>query len=282
MVRLPSFRIDGRRPRFPESCSRRRLGEWSLAQCGEAGRPIAEKKAAAADGRWGADRWSYHAAMKRALLIFALWFPLVLHARERGLEWRDTYESRLEILALLQSLNGEILAASSATRTLEAWCGQHQMAEDPKIVARRVSGVRREPTAEQLQRLGVHDASEVQYRRVELRCGVHLLSEADNWYVPARLTPEMNALLTTTEIPFGKVVQAFQPYRRTIAVTMLWTPLPRGWEQQRRPRLRSRRWRLLAIPKEVFQHRAVLYTSDHRPFAEVVETYQSELLAFRR
>ena len=216
--------------------------------------------------------------MKRALLILALCFPLALHAQ--GPARRDTYESRLEILALLQSLNGEILAASSATRTLEAWCGEHRMAEDPRIVARRVSGVRREPTAEQLQRLGVHDASEVQYRRVELRCGEHVLSEADNWYVPARLTPEMNALLTTTEIPFGKVVQALQPYRRTIAVTMLWTPLPRGWELQRRPRSRS--WRMLVIPKEVFQHRAVLYTSDHRPFSEVVETYQSELLAFRR
>ena len=35
------------------------------------------------------------------------------------------------------------------------------------------------------------------------------------------------------------------------------------------------------MPKEVFEHRAVLYTSDHVPFSEVVETYQSELLAFR-
>lgn len=222
--------------------------------------------------------------MKRALLIVFLCLPLALQAREQGrrVEWRDSFESRLEILALLQTLNGELLAGSSATRTLETWCGEHRMADDPKIVANRVPGVRKEPSAEQLQRLGVRDASEVQYRRVELRCGAHVLSEADNWYVPGRLTPEMNALLETTDTPFGKAVQPLRPYRRTIAVTTLWAPLPRGWEQQSRSRFRPRGRRMLAIPKEVFQHRAVLYTADHLPFSEVVETYQAELLAFRR
>ena len=221
--------------------------------------------------------------MRRRFLIVVLClaaaFPAV--ARQR-IEWNDTFESRLEILALLQSLNVEILAGTSATRTLEAWCGEHEMADDPKIVARRVTGVRKEPSAEQLQRLDVRDASEVEYRRVELRCGAHTLSEADNWYVPARLTPEMNALLTTTDTPFGRAVQSLTPYRRTIAVTMLWMPLPRGWEQQRRPRCRFCRQRTLVVPKDVFQHRAVLYTADDRPFSEVVETYQAELLAFRR
>jgi chorismate-pyruvate lyase len=221
--------------------------------------------------------------MKRALLVAVLCFPVALHGLEpRRVEWRDTFVARLEILALLQSLNSELLAASSATRTLETWCGEHRMADDPKIVARRVPGVRKEPSAEQLQRLGVREASAVQYRRVELRCGVHLLSEADNWYVPARLTPEMNAQLETTDTPFGRAVQTLQPYRRTIAVTTLWAPLPRGWEQQRRSRFEPRSRRLLQIPREVFQHRAVLYTAEHLPFSEVVETYQSELLAFRR
>jgi chorismate-pyruvate lyase len=217
--------------------------------------------------------------MKRWVLIIALFFALALQARA---EWRDTFESRLEILALLQSLNAGILAGSSATRTLEEWCGEHRMADDPKIVAVSVADVRKEPSAEQLQRLDVLDASEVRYRRVELRCGVHVLSRADNWYVPGRLTPEMNALLETTGTPFGKAVQPLRPYRRTVAVMMLWTPLPRGWEQQQRPRFRWRRRRTLSIPRDVFQHRAVLYTAEHVPFSEVVETYQSEALNFRR
>lgn len=221
--------------------------------------------------------------MKRRLRFVVLCIALALPAfAQQRLEWRDSYESRLEILALLQSLNGELLAGSSATRTLEAWCDDHDMADDPTIVAVRETEVSREPSAEQLARLAVRDASEVRYRRVQLRCGTHVLSEADNWYVPGRLTPEMNALLETTGTPFGKAVQALRPYRRTVAVTMLWTPLPRGWEQQKRPRFRWCRRRMLAIPKDVFQHRAVLYTAEHLPFSEVVETYQSELFAFRR
>lgn len=217
--------------------------------------------------------------MKRALLIVALCFPAAVHAQQ--IEWRDTYVSRVEVLALLQSLNAGILAGSSATRTLEDWCREHDMADDPKIVARRLPDVRKEPSAEQLQRLEVRDASEVRYRRVELRCGAHVFSEADNWYVPGRLTPEMNTLLETTGTPFGRAVQPLHPYRRTIAVTMLWTPLPRGWEQRERPP-GPRRRRTLLVPREVFQHRAVLYTAEHVPFSEVVETYQSGLLAFRR
>jgi chorismate-pyruvate lyase len=228
-------------------------------------------------GRWSFD---YHAAMKRNVLIVALCVSLSLHAQQRP-EWRDTFESRLEIQALLQTLNGEILAGSSATRTLETWCDEHHMADDPKIVAIRMAGARKEPSAEQLQRLGVRDASEVRYRRVELRCGAHVFSVADNWYVPERLTPEMNAQLDTTDTPFGKVVQPLHPYRRTVAATPLWTPLPRGWEQ-RRSRFHLHPERTLAIPKDVFEHRAVLYTADHLPFSEVVETYQSEVLAFRR
>ncbi len=219
--------------------------------------------------------------MKRAVLIVALSFALAFQAQARA-EWRDTFESRVEILALLQSLNAGILAGSSATRTLEDWCGEHRMADDPKILAVRVADVPKEPSAEQLQRLDVRDASEVRYRRVELRCGAHVLSRADNWYVPGRLTPEMNALLETTDTPFGKAVQPLRPYRRTVAVMMLWTPLPRGWEQQKRPRFRWRRRRTLSIPQDVFQHRAVLYTAEHVPFSEVVETYQSETLNFRR
>jgi chorismate-pyruvate lyase len=215
-------------------------------------------------------------------LIVTLCLSWALPALAQPLAWRDTFESRVEILALLQSVNGEILASSSATRTLEEWCGEHHMADDPKIVAIRVTGASKEPSAEQLQRLDVHDASEVRYRRVELRCGAHVLSNADNWYVPGRLTPEMNALLETTDTPFGKAVQPLHPYRRTVAVTQLWTPLPHGWEQQQRPRCRWCQRRTLAIPRDVFQHRAVLYTADHLPFSEVVETYQSELLAFQR
>jgi chorismate-pyruvate lyase len=211
--------------------------------------------------------------MKAAALVLALFLSA---------EWRDTFESRLELLALEQTINGQLLAGSSATRTLEQWCGEHHMAPEAKVVAVRIAGARKEPTAEQLQRLAVHDASELRYRRVELRCGAHVLSIADNWYVPARLTPEMNAALETTETPFGKVVQPLHFERRTIAVTMLWSPLPSGWEQQPRSRFASHPRRAIDIPRALFEHRAVLFTADRVPFSEVAETYQSELVDFAR
>jgi chorismate-pyruvate lyase len=138
------------------------------------------------------------------------------------------------------------------------------------------------PTSDQLTRLQVKDATEVRYRHVELRCGTHVLSDADNWYVPARLTPEMNRLLETTDTPFGRAVQELRPYRRTFAVTILWSPLPHGWEQRRAGRRHAFVRRPLVIPKELFAHRAVLYTSDHEPFSEVSETYQGEVLDFPR
>ena len=197
--------------------------------------------------------------------------------------WTDTFESRLEMLALTQTLNADILAGSSATRSLERWCRDHDMAADPTIVARLVAGTEKTPSAEQLQRLQVGTARDVKYRRVELRCGTHRFAEADNWFVPGRLTAEMNRVLETTETPFGYVVQALRPYRRTFAVTSLWSPLPAGWEQHRLPKERpGDRARALALPRELFEHQAILYTSDHQPFSEVDERYQGELLAFVR
>ncbi len=195
--------------------------------------------------------------------------------------WRDTYTSRVEALALLQTLNSELLASSSATQTLERWCTDHRMAPDSKIVAVRTGTPNKAPSNEQLQRLGVTSASDVRYRHVELRCGTHVFSEADNWYVPARLTPEMNQLLEMTDTPFGKVVRPLQPYRRTLQTTLIWAPLAPGWEQRRPRRASGFGGGKLTIPRDVLEHRALLYTADHQPFAEVVERYRGEMLAFR-
>ncbi|MFN0122266.1 MAG: hypothetical protein ACKV2V_17360, partial [Blastocatellia bacterium] len=219
----------------------------------------------------------------QSIVIAALWLALAMPGMAQSSARRpDPDVSRLEALALLQTLNAELLAGSSATLTLEKWCRDHRMAATPQIIARRSEGAVKPPTAEQLQRLRVTDPGQVKYRRVELRCGAHLFSEADNWYVPGRLTAEMNSALETSDTPFGKVVQALRPYRRTFAVAMLWQPLPEGWEQRPRPRPASRRTGKPSIPKDLFEHRALLYTSDNLPFSEVREVYQGDLLRFPR
>jgi len=192
--------------------------------------------------------------------------------------WPDTFTARVEALALMQTLNAEILASRSATATLETWCDTHHLASPARIVADRVQQTA-VPSAEQLRRLEVATAAEVKYRHVKLRCGTRVLSEADNWYVPARLTPEMNRVLETTDAPFGRVVAPLGPYRQTLSVTLLWSPLPAGWEHGVAPPPAAA-GRPLEIPGALFEHRAVLYTKDHRPFSEVAEVYQRDVLAF--
>jgi hypothetical protein len=75
-------------------------------------------------------------------------------------------------------------------------------------------------------------------------------------------------------------VAPLEPYRRTVAVRLLWRPLPEGWERGTRAGAAGPSGGTLAIPDALFEHRAVLYTRDHRPFSEVVEVYQRQLLAF--
>lgn len=196
--------------------------------------------------------------------------------------WPDSFLGRVEALAVIQTLNADLLAGRSATSTLEKWCADHRMAPEPKVVARLAPGQQKPPSDEQRRRLRVAADEPVKYRRVQLSCGAHILSEADNWYVPARLTPEMNRLLEETDAPFGKVVQPLQPFRRTFAVDLRWSPLPDGWEQKPQDRIMTERppGERLAAPRELFEHRAVLYTADQQPISEVKETYTSEILDF--
>ncbi|QGM99595.1 hypothetical protein F7D14_06890 [Methylocystis parvus] len=204
----------------------------------------------------------------------------VVGARAEPHVWPDGFLSRVELLALIQTLNSSLLASRSATATLEKWCADHKMSGDPKIVARRVPGAEKAPGEETKARLRVGSAAEVKYRRVQLACGEHVLSEADNWYVPARLTPDMNRTLDATDAPFGKVVASLQPFRRTFEMKMRWSPLPEGWELNANDTALEKGRGALAVPHELFEHAAILYSADQTPFSEVHETYMGEALDF--
>jgi hypothetical protein len=192
-------------------------------------------------------------------------------------QWPGGLVARLEALALLETLNADLLSNSSATSTLERWCGVHKLASPANIVAVRVAGVDKPVSAEQRVELGVTPAEPVRYRRVRLLCGKAVLSEADNWYVPRRLTPEMNLLLDTTDTPFGKAVRALHFQRRTLSSKLLWRPLPEGWEMSAPVKDTA----VLSIPPNVLEHRAILSLPDGTPFSEVVETYTADVFSFR-
>jgi hypothetical protein len=211
-------------------------------------------------------------------------FALMLLTRTAGAEgsgalpWQESFTARLEALALLQTLNAELLSHDSATLTLDHWCADHRLASPARIVAERVDGAYQAPMDEQRQLLGVSATEPIRYRRVRLTCGGRVLSEADNWYVPARLTPEMNRVLDTTDTAFGRAVQALEFRRRTLSAKLVWSPLPQDWEMG--APLPERRGATLTIPHQVLEHRAVLTLPDGMPFSEVVETYTGEVLAF--
>jgi hypothetical protein len=95
-----------------------------------------------------------------------------------------------------------------------------------------------------------------------------VLSEADNWYVPSRLTAEMNSVLETTDTPFGRAIADLKPFRRTFAAVVLWKPLDDGWEGR------------ASLPAHLFEHRALVYASDFKPVSEVDEIYTRDNLAF--
>ncbi len=192
--------------------------------------------------------------------------------------WPDTPGTRLEALALLQTLNADLLSHDSATLTLDRWCESHKMATPAKIVAERVHDQDKEPTDEVRKLLGVEANEPVRYRHVRLHCGTHVFSEADNWYVPARLTADMNKVLDTSDTPFGRAVQALHFHRQTLSAQLLWSPLPPGWEMG--STLGAIHKGTLQIPAEIIQHRAVLSMPDGTPFSVVVETYTNEVLSF--
>jgi hypothetical protein len=192
--------------------------------------------------------------------------------------WSGSFVARLEALALLQTLNSELLANNSASLTLEHWCDLHHLASPPRIVAERVPDTDKPVTPEQRRELGVTPTQPVRYRRVRLRCGEIVLSEADNWYVPGRLTLDMNRRLDTTDSPFGIVVQPLHFQRHTLSSKVLWLALPEGWEMNANAAKDDAA--VLPLPAKLLEHRAVLTLPDGTPFSEVLETYTSNVLAF--
>lgn len=209
------------------------------------------------------------------LLTLVCTWPLA--ARESSPSWPDTPLSRTQALAELQTLNAQLLSHPSATLTLEQWCAVHHLAPQAKIVAHRVRGEDKPLPDGARALLGIGPDEPVRYRRVALSCGDVVLSDADNWYVPSRLTADMNKQLDTSDVPFGKVVQPLHFRRQTLSADLLWSPLPEGWDSgaQLPPSSHSP----LTIPDHVLQHRAVLYTGDNQPFSLVVESYTRDVLA---
>ncbi|WP_037152730.1 hypothetical protein [Rhizobium freirei] len=194
-------------------------------------------------------------------------------------QWPDTPVVRVEALAILQTLNADLLSNASATLTLDRWCASHKLAPaGSRIVAQRVRGEDKPADALIRQLLAAKPDEPIAYRHVRLACGDRVLSEADNWYVPAKLTTEMNEALNTSDIAFGRAVQALNFTRTNLSAKLLWSPLPGGWEMG--AGLPAAATGSLALPPFLLEHHAVLKLPDGTPFSALIESYTRGVLDF--
>jgi hypothetical protein len=112
-----------------------------------------------------------------ACCLALLLLVAVAHADPTGEQatpaWPDNFRSCLEALALLETLDADLLSHNSATLTLYGSCDAHHLAPHSRarIVADRVRGADEDLTAQQHHLLQVNATEPVRYRRVRLVCG---------------------------------------------------------------------------------------------------------------
>lgn len=224
---------------------------------------------------------THHRRSPVAALAPALALSLVVLAgtpRASAAVWPGDVAGRAKGLAALQALEIDLLSRDSATLVLDDWCTRHHLAAPgSRIVADRDRLIDKPATSAQRAALRVRDGEPVRYRRVRLRCGGQILSEADNWYVPARLTPAMNVALETSDTPFGRVVQPLSFHRQTVSARLLWSPLPIGWDSGAPLPAPTT---ALSVPAYVIENRAMLLDGTGTPFSLLVETYTGHVLDF--
>lgn len=145
----------------------------------------------------------------------------------------------------IQNLQKRLASRPSATATLQSFC------PSPIHVRNIPIGPSVLPAADILQHLELTTPSALKLRHVQLLCGEIALSDAWNWYVPERLTAEMNTRLEHSTIPFGRAVQETHFSRTTISSTAM--PPESGY---------------------LLENRAVLRRAgDNAPIALVIEDY---------
>jgi len=181
---------------------------------------------------------------------------------------------RRRMTAQVQALNADLLSHDSATAVLQSLCDRRD-STSPRIRARKVSIVDSEREFEAIRhQMGAQDDVAVRHRRVDLMCGELVLCRADNWYLPDRLSDEMNAQLLVGETPFGVVVRALGFQRRTLSSKLLFEPLPPEWNDRRAAALEP----VASPPEDLLQHKAILQTRDGIPFSLLLETYTKHIL----
>jgi hypothetical protein len=164
--------------------------------------------------------------------------------------------SRDEVLGAFET---NLAAHDSATEALRLWCSARGIAINPEITAQFVRDHDQPAPAGLRQIMDVSHDEPLGYRHVRLSCQGKVLSEANNWYVPGRLSSEMNRALAETDTPFGKVAAPLHFSRSALEM---------GPEVAK-----------LCPSGSISMHRALLRLPDGKPLALVIECYTAANLA---
>ncbi len=155
--------------------------------------------------------------------------------------------------AVIDAFQANLAAHASATKALGQWCKARGIDPEGQITVQFVRGADEASPADLRATLSVSAEEPLGYRHVKLVCGSAVLSEAHNWFVPARLSPEMNRQLAASDVPFG-----------TVAASLAFT---------REPLASARRGDPGCPAGAIATHRALLRLPDGQPLALVVECY---------
>ncbi len=128
-----------------------------------------------------------------------------------------------------QALHEALLASDSATSVLERFY-------PPPIHVRRLPAADHGMPLDPRRREALQVAlpGDILHRRVNLMSGDMVLSEADIWFVPARLTPGMLHALATTQTPFGHIVRPLALRRVRLAARLCDAGEPAALEHRAR------------------------------------------------
>jgi hypothetical protein len=171
-----------------------------------------------------------------------------------------------DVAALVRQLSDHLLQTSTATRALHAWCAARSLSTGPITVVKQTPAQPPYPDDEALDELRPEQQERIGYRRVRLVRGALVLSEADNWFMPDRLPPEVREVLETTDVPFGTAIAQLQPWRRTSFVRFADLSGAPATVAEDRPAM------------TILEHRAVVLDRNHRPLSVVCERYRAALL----
>ncbi|NIX77022.1 hypothetical protein [Microvirga terricola] len=165
--------------------------------------------------------------------------------------------------ALIRELSERIVQAKTATASLLDWCEEHGLSDGP-IIARRLQDDRTLSARDlSLPALGAMSEELIRHRRVELARGDLPLVTADNWFLPSRLSAQMNEALDGTDLPFGAVIAPLDPARRNFAIHFNDPGDGEAWG-----------------PDTILEHQAVVIDGKGRPLAVVRERFQAALISF--